>query len=66
MNFKTIITASIITFSTLITTAQTHTSAAARAAHNKAHREQLANNKNRMDRDVINNMVKHDIDRKNQ
>ena len=66
MNFKTIITASIITLSSLITTAQTHTSAAALAAHNKAHREQLANNKNRMDRDVINNMVKHDIDRKNQ
>lgn len=64
MNFKTIITASLIAITSLIGNAQTHTTSAARAAHNKAHREQLANMTNRMDPSVINGMVKNDVERR--
>lgn len=64
MNFKTIIAAAFMAATSLLATAQTHSTSAARAAHNRAHKEQLANVKNRMDRDVINGMVKHDIERR--
>lgn len=64
MNFKTIIAASFIALTSLVAGAQTHTTSAARAAHNKAHREQLANNRNRMDQEVINGMVRNDVERR--
>lgn len=65
MNFKILLAAALVSISSLLTNAQTHVTSAARAAHSRAHKEQLANvNRNRMDRDVINGMVRGDIERR--
>lgn len=66
MTVKHIFATAAICLVALTSHAQTHTSTGARAAHNKAHKEQLANTKNRMDKDVINNMVKNDVERREQ
>lgn len=64
MKIKILLAAALVSLISLNSNAQTHASSAARAAHNKAHKEQLANVKNRMDKDVINNMVKSDVERR--
>lgn len=64
MNFKILLAAAFVSLISLASNAQTQAHSAARAAHNKAHKEQLANVKNRMDKDVIKNMVKGDVERR--
>lgn len=63
MKIKILLAAAALTLTTLLAPAQTQRSAAARM-HSKAHSAQLADNKNRMDKDVIQGMVKNDVERR--
>lgn len=62
MKFRHILTALFITTVTLTSTAKTNNSA--RAAHERAHQAQLANVKNRMDKSVISDFIKSDVDKR--
>lgn len=59
MKLKTIIIASLLTISTLGATAQTPSKA--QQARQKAHKEQLANVKNRLDKSIISDFVTTDV-----
>lgn len=59
MKLKTIIIASLLTISTLGATAQTPSKA--QQARQKAHKEQLANVKNRLDKSIISDFVSTDV-----
>lgn len=60
MTIKTLIS-SILLSTALLTGAQTPT---IQSAHQKAHQQQLANAKSRMDRSVISNFIKEDVSRR--
>lgn len=62
MKFRHILTALFITTVTLTSTAKTNNSV--RAAHERAHQAQLANVKNRMDKSVISDFIKSDVDKR--
>ena len=64
MKIKALLLAALFTLTSLISSAQSTSIAARRAAHNKAHSEQLAANRNRMDKDVISDLIKNDISRR--
>ncbi|MCM1290957.1 MAG: C40 family peptidase [Prevotella sp.] len=59
MNLKNIIAASLIFLSPVIATAQTPSKA--QQARQKAHKEQLANVKNRLDKSIISDFVSTDV-----
>ena len=64
MKFRTILTSIIIAACTFAGAAQNQTEAkhsAARRAHLAAHKEQLANHKSRLDKTVLDNMLKNEI-----
>lgn len=59
MNFRTLTAVTALLLCGIAANAQT--SANARAAHDRIHRQQLANAKSRLDKTVISNMLKEDI-----
>lgn len=62
MNFKNILSALLLASCSLGVSAQTNTPASTLSAHQRAHQEQLANVKSsKLDRTVVNDMVKHDV-----
>lgn len=62
MNFKTIFSTLLLASCAFGATAQNPASSAALSAHRRAHQEQLANVKSsKLDRSVLNDMLKHDV-----
>lgn len=59
MNFRTLTAITALLLCGIAANAQT--SAKARAAHDRIHRQQLANAKSRLDKTVISNMLKEDV-----
>lgn len=64
MNIKIALAAAAIAVTSLFGTAQTRATSAAARMHSKVHHEQLADNKNRMDKEIINSMVRGDVGRR--
>lgn len=62
MKTRYILTAFLSVVLTLTSAAKTNTGV--RAAHEKAHQAQLANVQNRMDKNVINDFIKSDVDKR--
>lgn len=63
MKIKSIIAISLFALTSLLASGQTNAGRAARAAHRHAH-EMYARQQNGMDKEVINNMVRHDVERR--
>lgn len=62
MTLKSIISAILLSGCALIASAQTNTTNSAKSAHQRAHQEMLANVKSsKMDRTVVNDMLKNDV-----
>lgn len=62
MNFKLVLSTLVISSCALFSNAQTTINNSARNAHQRAHQEQLANVKSsKLDRSVVNDLVKEDI-----